>query len=81
MKKKRKLTIKNTKIRRKYEVEDILELIGIINYTKIKKNKRFPKKIANDKKIKKKKINITTWKYLQKKRLIKKMRLRKKLIY
>ena len=48
MKKKKKITINKTKKRRKYEVEDILELIGLINNTKIKKEGNNSKKIIND---------------------------------
>ena len=44
MKKKKKITINKTKKRRKYEVEDILELIGLINNTKIKKEGNISKK-------------------------------------
>ena len=44
MKKKKKITINKTKKRRKYEVEDILEFIGLINNKKIKKEGNISKK-------------------------------------
>ena len=44
MKKKKKITINKTKKRSKYEVEDILEFIGLINSKKIKKEVNISKK-------------------------------------